>query len=948
MTRIKRLLVLALAAMILLPLTLPGAGHAQEDEMAQLMAQMSSAAKVGQLFLVTFPGSEVTDDALIAELIRDYHIGGVVLLPQNGNVVNEGDTPTQVATLIGQLQETTWTATQPTTDTTATPPGPFVPLFIAASHEGNGMPFTSIANGTTPLPSEMALGATWNPAHAETTGWVAGQELRAMGVNMLLVPSLDVLEIPRPESTGDLGVRSFGGEPFWVGQMGQSYIRGIHEGAEGQVTVIAKHFPGLGASDRSLDEEISTVQRTLEKLRQVDLAPFFAVAQSEDPLARPDGVLVSHIRFRGLEGSAYVSTRPVSVDGQVLQRFLELPEMTTWRAEGGITVSDGLGVRALRRYYDPNEESFNGRRIARDAFLAGNDLLILSDFALTDDWEARADNIKQTISFFQERYENDPSFQALVDAAVARILRLKLSLYRNGFSLSSVRPNTARVSEQVGIHEESIAPIGRDAVTLLSPPSPDLVPPPPTTADDVLLFTDNRSWLPCATCAPVPYIDPLLLERTIERLYGPLGTGQITPWRVNSFTFDELEAYMNGPPPEDSPSETYETYQVVEARLQSADWIVFAMLGPSGGSAEPRIVRRFLAERADTLQVPHMVVMAYDAPYYLDATEINKLSAYYVAYSRIDPFIEASVRAMFGEFAPTGFPPVNVTGINYDLLIRTSPDPAQTITLQYEISKPGEGQPTPQPTEENTPSPAPTGESQATPEPRFEIGNELRLRTTMIMDRNGHPVPDGTPVQFIFIYPQEAYESSTTAATRGGVAEAVLALNRSGQLDIYVQADPAPRAIALQVIVQEGQVVIQTITPEPTNTPTPEPTTEPQPTPVQTPMATPVPEDERKTPSGLGTSLGALLAALLGILAVGGAGYYAARFGNQSTGHALRLALWSTIGGLALYLAYALRLPGIGWLREQNSGWAALGIAVLGSVFALAITWAAMRRKAPD
>jgi len=349
MTRLKQWVTLALVAAVLISLLSPGVTRAQEeDRVALLMESMSSAAKVGQLFLVTFPGAELADDALIAALIRDYHVGGVVLLSDNGNIVNEGDTPTQVVTLTGQLQQAAWEATQPVTVTfeEEPPADPFIPLFIAVSHEGNGMPFTGIANGTTQLPSAMALGATWNPTHAETVGRIVGQELGALGVNMLLGPSLDVLDDPRPESAGDLGVRAFGGEPFWVGQMGQAYIRGVHEGGGERVAVVAKHFPGLGASDRSLDEEVSTVQRTLEKLRQIDLAPFSAVAQADDPLARPDGMMVSHIRFQGLEGGRFVKTRPISVDSQVLQRLLGLPELAGWREEGGVTVSDGVGVRA--------------------------------------------------------------------------------------------------------------------------------------------------------------------------------------------------------------------------------------------------------------------------------------------------------------------------------------------------------------------------------------------------------------------------------------------------------------------------------------------------------------------------------------------------------------------------------------------------------------------------
>jgi beta-N-acetylhexosaminidase len=919
-----------------------------DAKVAQLMEEMSSAEKVGELFLVTFPGSEVTDDALITELIRDYHVGGVVLLPENGNIINTGNTPEQVATLVAQLQETAWSASQPTTDTLET--GPFVPLFVAVSHEGNGMPFTSIANGTTPLPSQMALGATWNPAYAEVTGQVAGLELHAMGINMLLGPSLDVLESPLPGSAGDQGVRSFGGEPFWVGQMGQAYIRGVHMGAEGEIAVIAKHFPGLGASDRSLNEEVSTVQRTLEKLRQVDLAPFFTAAQAEEPLNRPDGMLVSHIRFRGLEGDRFATTRPISVDSQWLQRLLRQEELVTWREEGGLTVSDGLGVRALRRFYDPNEASFNGRRVAREAFLAGNDLLILSQFAPSDDWEAQAANIKTTITFFQEQYESNPSFQTAVDQAVTRILKLKLSLYGNSFNLTAAQPSAVRIENRVGVYQEMLTGVGRDSITLLSPPSPDLIPSPPTPSDNIIIFTDSRSRQPCATCPLTPYIDYLKLEETIVQLYGPTGTGQVTPWRVNSFTFDELEIYMGAPVPESTGEEVVETPtpNPVRPALENANWIIFAMLDPSNGSSQPGVVRRFLAEHADTLRSPNLIVLAYDAPYYLDATEINKLNAYYVAYSRIDPFIEASIQAMFEEFAPTGKPPVNVAGINYDLSIQTAPDPNQTITLNYSI-KPAGAETTPEPTETGPPTPEGTPES-LPPESQPEMGDILRLQTNIIIDRNGHAVPDGTPVQFVFTYPQEALESSVTVTTMGGVAETALTLDRAGQLDISVQTDPVPRTVVLQITVQGGEEGIPTSEPGATSTPTPTSTLEPtlEPTPIESPQPTPGPDNGENGNTGNGSSLGDLLVALFGTLVVSGAGYYILRFRNEPVERALRSGLWGLIGGLGLYVAYAVRLPGAEWLRQQSGVCAAGWVALLGSIVPLIITWAITQRRAKE
>ncbi len=953
MAHLKRLLTLALVGAVLISLAPPGASRAQEEDVvARLMEEMSSAAKVGQLFLVTFPGAEVNDETSVAALIRDYHVGGVLLLPENDNIINEGDTLTQVATLVGQLQQTAWDAAQPVTETLGGElPNPFIPLFIAANHEGNGAPFTGIVNGTTPLPSEMAVGATWNPTHAETVGRIVGQELRALGVNVLLGPSLDVLETPRPDSAGDLGVRTFGGDPFWVGQMGQAYIRGVHAGADGRVAVVAKHFPGLGTSDRSLDEEVSTVQRTLEKLRQVDLYPFFAVAQADDPEVRPDGVLVSHIRFRGLEGERFVVTRPISVDRQALQRLLGLPELVGWREGGGVTVSDGLGVRALRRFYDPSERSFNGRRIAQEAFLAGNDLLLLSQFAPSDTWEDRIANVESTITFFRERYDSDPSFQTLVDEAVARILRLKIKLYGSTFRLSAVQPNLGRISGQVESNRETLSAIGHDAITLLSPPSPDLAPSPPTTDDNIVIFSDSRTGQPCSTCAPVPYLDQSVLRDTIVRLYGPDATGQISPWRIASFTFEQLDGYLSTPSPTLSPTPTGDEeitptpvpLDPIEAALQNADWVLFAMLDPTDALPQSGVVRRFLAEQADALRGPQLIVLAYDAPYYLDATEVSKLSAYYVAYSRVGPCIETSVRAMFGEFAPAGALPVSVSGVNYDLVVQTSPDPEQTIALHYEkISEPpAEDQLTPEPTVESESTVEPTAEGQPTPEPRLAEGDKLKLRTGVILDHNGHPVPDGTPVQFIFTYPQEGLERSEVGTTHAGVAETTVTLDRTGQLDISVQADPVPRAIALQITIQEeGPAIVVPITPTPRPTasrPAPTPTVSVEPPVENTPPPTSASENGQALPAAQDVGTTTLILALFCVLGVGGIGYYVMRSNNEPVSPALRLALWCVIGGLALYLVYVILLPGVAWLQEWNTAWAAGGAALLGSLVPLVV-----------
>ena len=138
--------------------------------------------------------------------------------------------------------------------------------------------------------------------------------------------------------------------------------------------------------------------------------------------------MTSHIRYRGFQGNIRQLTPPISLAPQ-LQDLMELQEFADWRAAGGVLVSEALGVPALRRYYDPALTKFPHRQVAQDAFLAGNDLLYLDRFALTDDWPAQMAAITETIQFFQEKYRSDDAFRGRVDASVERILALKLQIY---------------------------------------------------------------------------------------------------------------------------------------------------------------------------------------------------------------------------------------------------------------------------------------------------------------------------------------------------------------------------------------------------------------------------------------------------------------------------------------------------------------------------------------
>ena len=309
---------------------------------------------------------------------------------------------------------------------------------------------------------------------------MVGRELEGVGINLLLGPSLDVLDNPRPELKGYPGSRTFGGDAYWVAQMGQAYITGVHVGSDDKVATVAKHFPGQGASDRRPDQEVATVQKSLTALQQVELAPFRSVTEEATTLEETtDAMMTSHVRYKGFQENPRQLTPPISLAPE-LQTIME--GFDGWRSRGGILVSDALGVRALKRYYQAYEpERFPTRRVTQEAFLAGNDLLILSEFDREGIWSEQLANMEDAINFFRQKYEEDPAFRVRVDESLARIIKLKFKLYPQ-LSWTETQQTEGALEEALNQESDLVTLIARTANTLIFPGATEIadrLPSPP-------------------------------------------------------------------------------------------------------------------------------------------------------------------------------------------------------------------------------------------------------------------------------------------------------------------------------------------------------------------------------------------------------------------------------------------------------------------------------------
>src|SRR5688572_5799120 len=279
-------------------------------------AALSLEEKVGQLIMGRLQGDfeNIKGPELqrIARLIRTYHIGGFA--------VGIGS-PADVAIKLNALQSAAK-----------------LPLLIAADLEwGSGMrlwrptylPYGMEGGGGTAFPFNMGIGATGDPAWADSAGRITGAEARAVGINWIFAPVLDVNTDP---ANPIVNVRAYGSSPADVARFGTAFIRGAHRS---RVLTSAKHFPGHG--DTHLDSHVDLPVLGISRVRldSLELAPFKAGME-----AGVSSVMLGHLAIPAVIGD---SITPASISPRI-----GVDIVRGQMKFGGIVVTDAMTMGALR------------------------------------------------------------------------------------------------------------------------------------------------------------------------------------------------------------------------------------------------------------------------------------------------------------------------------------------------------------------------------------------------------------------------------------------------------------------------------------------------------------------------------------------------------------------------------------------------------------------------
>lgn len=848
----------------------------------------SPEEKIAQLFLLAWKGESLDPDSPAGRVLRAWPVGGVVLHPS----------PTwpklpreQVVLWVQELQALALEHQRPQRRGFPSPEGSetFVPMFIGVVQEGGGPPYDTLALPF-PLPSPMALGATWDPDLAQAVGQLLGQELQAWGINLLLGPTIDVLDPTFAGQPGDLGVRVFGEHPYWVALLARAYIQGLHQGSQGRLAVIPRTFPGYGGASRRVEEEIPTVPKPREQLEKTSLAPFLQVTElGGSPLQLPDGFLVGHVRYQAFQGTIRGDTPPLTLDPQALAGLWRTyPQLQQWYEQGDrIFISMDLGTTALKRYYQAQEQVYSPSQVALNAFLAGNDLLYLGPGFVApgqDYWTT----VETVLQDFARKYQEDPVFAQRVDASVQRILRLKDRLYPQD-TLAQVLPPETPPAREPRAALEMLLQVAQQSATLLVPTQEELTATQPRLDQRMVILVDEATLELCPECEPQPTFPATGLRESLLRLYGPEGSAQLLPGRIRVFTAREVNAWMQDP---ENP-----TYNALRENLAAAAWIV--VLLTYGQGPEAQTLLQLLEQYPELWRNKQIEVFSFDVPYLLQPSHLANVSVYFGLYSQGEPFLDIAARLLLRELQPQGASPVSVPALGYSIPNALTPNPNQEIPLVWvELG------------------------NQTSNEPNRQVvlNQTLTVQVGPVLDNNGHPVPDGTPVELLLTgLGGEPVYQRIEIYTRRGLGRASFTFDREGIFEIRARSGPAETSRVLTVEV----LVPPTPAPSPTATPTPLATSTP--TPQASPPSGTVPGPELPWLTWF-TVLGWTLSVSLGSATLH---WYRYRYLPQ----ARRAGLWTFVTGI---WGYNLAR----WLAPHQPPLQALFWALMAAVFgALGAHW---------
>lgn len=269
---------------------------------------MTLKEQIGQRLMIGFNGTTVSDELRWA--IKEYKIANIILFSRN--IVDAK----QLKALCNDIQELVRAETG-------------YSALISIDQEGGIV--TRLTDDCVNIPGTMALASSGDVNNAYRAGVITGKQLRSLGININLAPSVDVNSNP---NNPVIGVRSFGDDPKKVGEYASSMVKGF---SEGRVMSCIKHFPGHGDTDMDSHISLPFVDKSLSELESCELLPFRMAIKAGAP-----AVMTAHILYPQLEPEHLPATMSRRIITDLLRKQMGFE---------GIVISDCMMMSAIREHF---------------------------------------------------------------------------------------------------------------------------------------------------------------------------------------------------------------------------------------------------------------------------------------------------------------------------------------------------------------------------------------------------------------------------------------------------------------------------------------------------------------------------------------------------------------------------------------------------------------------
>ena len=286
--------------------------------------EMDLPKRLGELLMVGFMGQEMTAD--LAAHILGLQPAGLIFFRRN---IRE---PEQLARLTRDIQTL---ALQELGR----------PLFLAVDQEGGSV--ARMAPPFTQIPHAADLGSS-GPELVSYYYRLTAREMKLVGLNLNLAPVVDV------NSGQIMKLRSFGRDPSVVSHCSIAAIEAIQ--SEG-VIATAKHFPGLGRTQKDPHHDLPLISAGRDELEDYDLPPFKAAVQANVAL-----VMTSHTIYPALDPEHPGTFSRAIIKSLLRERF----------GFSGVVITDDLEMGAVGEKYSAGAASVAALKAGADLLLVCN------------------------------------------------------------------------------------------------------------------------------------------------------------------------------------------------------------------------------------------------------------------------------------------------------------------------------------------------------------------------------------------------------------------------------------------------------------------------------------------------------------------------------------------------------------------------------------------------